>query len=71
MASVIWLAESTEDKFTLAQVMQKSKSVEILKRLLAHLFSDKYIAVFDMSFLLRLVTPTIEDREKADGSAFM
>ena len=24
-----------------------------------------------MSFLLRLVTPTIEDREKADGSAFM
>ena len=33
MASVIWLAESTEDKFTLAQVMQKSKLVENLKRL--------------------------------------
>ena len=71
MASVIWLAKSTEDKFTLAQVMQKSKLVENLKRLLVHLFSDKYIAVFDMSFLFRLVTPTIEDREKADGSAFM
>ena len=91
MTSIISLAETREDKFTLSQVMeyrvtdaclpicningtmkkvQKPKLIDKLNLQLIENVQEGYIAIVDMGFLWRLATPSVEDREKADGTTF-
>ena len=50
--------------------VQKSKLIDKLNIQPIGNVQEGYIAVVDMGFLWRLATPSVEDREKADGTIF-
>ena len=50
--------------------VQKSKLIDKLNIQPIANVQEGYIAVVDMGFLWRLATPSVEDRENADGTMF-
>ena len=50
--------------------VQKSKLIDKLNLQPIANVQEGYIAIVDMGFLWRLATPSVEDREKSDGTTF-
>ena len=50
--------------------VQKSKPIDKLNLQPLENVQEGYIAIVDMGFLWRLATPSVDDREKADGTTF-